>query len=83
MYLLRNLTQVNDDTFWNEAVVELLIVFDGEEFDTLAGPGVVINRSVTEWEVKCASWMNDDSDDSRILWLASSNFRRGCTDDSR
>ena len=68
-YVLKNLTSMDDPSFWKEALPKLTKYLDGVPFDE-DYPDLQVGRSVTEWEVKSAVlYESDPPDCSRVFWL--------------
>ena len=65
-YILKNLINVNDDTFWKEAFPTIKKCLADLAFDDDDDNNVLIGRSVTEYEAKVA--MNLDG--RRMRWMA-------------
>jgi hypothetical protein len=72
-YVLKNLSSMNDKSYWNDALPRLLKLFDGVEFS----PGLLVGHSVTEYEMKAA--YGEGVDVHRMGWL-SREFSGGVTD---
>ena len=69
---------MNDDSYWKVALPELLAAFDGIPFEENPnGEPLLINRSVTEWEVKAAL---KGQEAPRVFWLHK-KFLGGITKD--
>ena len=66
IYVLKNLNESEKDTYWNDVHPKLLNLFDGLPFD-VDNNDLLINRSVTEYEVKLA--VKKDNSQDRILWF--------------
>ena len=72
-YVLKNLSSVNDNSYWKVALPRLLKVFDGVEFS----PGLIVGHSVTEYEMRAA--YGEGADVHRMGWLCR-EFSGGVTD---
>lgn len=70
--VLKDLADVDDRSFWNGAFKHLLPVLDGISFDVQI-PDLLINRSVTEYEVKAAHILESHSERAgsapRMVWF--------------
>ena len=67
IYILKNLnTKAEEEVYWNDVYPKLLKLLDGLPFD-MENQDLLINRSVTEYEVKIA--MKKDDAQKRILWF--------------
>eukprot|EP01038_Epipyxis_sp_PR26KG_P004093 gene4093-5841_t len=53
-YILRNLLVLNDDSYWKDALPNLVNFLRDTPFDEESCEGLLVGRSVTEWEVKTA-----------------------------
>jgi len=68
MYVLRNLEELNDDFYWKTVSPTLLRALDGLPFDENLCKGLLVNRSVSEYEVKSAL-SRENGDAARIFWF--------------
>ena len=66
IYVLRNLNEAEKDIYWKNVYPKLLEILNGLPFD-VDNPDLLINRSVTEYEVKTA--LRNASDQDRVFWL--------------
>ena len=67
-YVLRDLTSNDRASYWTEVLPKLAQFLDGVPFDD-DFPDLLVNRSVTELEVKCAMACESDTTSSRTFWL--------------
>ena len=67
IYILKNLNNKSEEVvFWNDVYPKLLKLFDGLPFD-MENQDLLVNRSVTEYEVKLA--MRKEDAQRRVLWF--------------
>jgi len=68
VYTLKNLIQMNDNTFWSALVPKVLNLFEDAAFDR-ESPELRIGRSVTEYEALTALSFSKDSSYSNMHWF--------------
>jgi hypothetical protein len=67
-YVLRNLSDKDDPEYWRD-FEPMLAALRGVPFDTHRYPGLVVGRSVTEWEVRAAfSEYPVEREQSSLVW---------------
>lgn len=77
-YVLKNLSSMDDEQYWNKALPVLVKGMDGLQFDT-DRPYLFIGDSVTSNEVKAAfSFVSDNRMQDRLAWL-NRTFETGVT----
>jgi len=64
-YVLNTLHDMNDDSYWKEALPKLRDALQGVAFDPTASDDIEVSRSVTEWEVLYAMRL----DRRRLAWV--------------
>jgi hypothetical protein len=60
-YTLKNLTDIRDKEYWDNALPKLRGILNELAFDRADFHDLLIGRSVTEWEVKSAFQDKDNS----------------------
>ena len=68
VYILRNLDSLDDTHYWKVVAPALLEGLNGLPFDENLCKGLLVNRSVTEYEVKSAL-SRENGDTARIFWF--------------
>jgi hypothetical protein len=66
-YVLRHLDQLNDPLYWKKGYPVLAKLLEGLPCYEEMSPGLLIGRSITEWEVTYAN--SSDSGCSRVRWF--------------
>ena len=66
IYILKNLDKSEEYIYWNDVCPKLLNLFDGLPFD-VDNDNLLINRSVTEYEIKLA--MKKEDAQKRLFWF--------------
>ena len=66
IYILRNLEPQESDAFDNDVTPKLLQLLDGVSFD-MDYNNLLVNRSITEYELKLA--LSKEYDEKRVFWL--------------
>ena len=79
VYVLRDLTDLDDKSFWDDALPKLRQLFDEVLFesDVSLTDHLLVGRSVTEWEVKAA--VLKENDPGRVVWF-NRTFDKGITE---
>ena len=66
VYVLKNLDEAEQDMYWNDVCPKILNLFDGLPFD-MDNNDLLINRSITEYEVKLA--LKKEGAPRRLYWF--------------
>jgi hypothetical protein len=68
-YVLKDLTNSNGDEYWGSVLPTLRNALENCPCHSDMSPDILINRSVTEWEVKYALRPTVPGDSDRCLWF--------------